>query len=222
MKRNFKLVECIILLSCILFSASCQKKQLVTTPLTVQSPKQVISNSDWVEEEKGEVIDAEDLINPEKKSNHVDDPYKELVERGVFLRRYYKDLNGDNIPELFLPCNLGSSSVTYLMYRITKNGYDFIGKANFLFFQLLPAKHYGYFDFQGFVQSFTKEGSYHVGGLYLYVFDGITYKENKTIDYIYNENNHDQVFNPIQLDEDLKPPNTWSPKDDDKYRRMIK
>jgi hypothetical protein len=202
-----KILLCCGLLVLLLLSSSCQKKQVTS-----------ISITDLDEAQKQQLDKEYPFI-----TDHVIDPYQELREKGLSGKgRFYKDLNQDGVPELFLSYNSGSSSVYYAMYRIAEKGYDFIGYVHFLFFQLLPTKHNGYFDIQTFVRSYAEEDKVYVGGLYKYTFDGIGYIRNSRIDYTYNENKDNSVFKPDQIDETLMLSSLWSPKDDDKYRRMIK
>jgi len=212
-----KKILCYGLFIVLLFSSSCQKKQVASIPVTPSNLDTTLSVN--LDEAQKDQFDKEFPFI----TDHVIDPYQELREKGLSGKgRFYKDLNQDGVPELFLSYNTGSSSAYYAMYRITKGGYDFIGYVHFLFFQLLQTKHNGYFDIQVFSRSYTEGDGIYVGGLYKYSYDGIGYSRISRIDYIYNENKTDHVFKPDQIDETLMLSNLWSPKDDDKYRRMIK
>lgn len=216
-KSIYRSVVFVLLLSILIFSYSCQQKKMISIPVTPSSLDSTLS-SDLDETKKEQIAKEFPFI-----TDHVLDPYQELREKGLSGKgRFYKDLNQDGVPELFLSFNSGSSSVNYAMYRITKKGYDFLGYIGFLYFQLLSTKHNGYFDIQTFNRSFTEEDRVYVGGLYKYSYDGIGYTRINRIDYIYNENKADSVFIPDQIDETLMLSSLWSPKDDDKYRWMIK
>jgi hypothetical protein len=207
----------LLLLMLLLFSVSCHQKKIVHVPVTPTSPAPTLSTG-LNETQKEQIDKGFPFI-----TDHVIDPYQELREKGLSVKgRFYKDLNQDGVPELFLSYDSGSAGSEYVMYRITKKGYDFLGYISFLYFQLLSTKHNGYFDIQTFVRSYTEEDGVYVGGLYKDTYDGNKYRNISRIDYVYNENKVDSVFIPDQIDVTLMLSSLWSPKDDDKYRRMIK
>jgi hypothetical protein len=151
-------------------------------------------------------------------------PYQDLWGKIPFdLTRFYQDLNQDNIPEIFFPTSGGSGGQNYMVYQITKESYKFLGEISYMSKQLLNSKHNGFYD----IVTFWRSGD-EIGYLTFRQFDGKQYVAAKYMEVIPSEALKDKVFDP----EDYKtiaweshPEGDkllWSPKDDDKYRRMIK
>jgi hypothetical protein len=131
--------------------------------------------------------------------------------------RLYRDLNQDNIPELFIATLGGTGGFCYVVYQIKKEGYQRIGYVPFSLLQVLSTKHNGFCD----LMIYSKLNS-PSGHLYIYEFNGNEYEKVKKMMVIYKDMIDENIF---IFEKDLKLEHfdpKWSSKDDDKYRSMIK
>lgn len=176
-------------------------------------------------------------INEVKKTNNfsdlfVEDPYKEKWMDYIpqLLRTYY-DLNEDCIPELFL-CNdfISSSGGHYDVFQITKKGYqDLKIEIPKRGFQVLKTKHNKFSDIQDY-----NKWSPEYGCLMFKQYNNFQYQTTKIMTVIYQEAIKEKIYTPDQelpfeqhpvvFKEESKKHYKllWTPKDDDKYRKMIK
>lgn len=173
-----------------------------------------------------------EVVKQEKKENvkvepkkFVKDPYK-MNPAG--LLRKYKDINQDGIPELFLSNTYSSSSGGHFeVYQITKEGYLDLDLQILRKHQFLSTSHNGFLDFIEYSPYYAE-----CGKILQFEFDGNFYWVVKKISVAYWELVHNKTINPDpDLKQDFHPfirdendniKLIWSPKDDDKYRRMIK
>jgi hypothetical protein len=191
-------------------------------------------NYPWV------IIDSQEKHEfPTNKSLITKDPYKDIWETetspGIyryrpFLARFYKDLDKDGIPELFISWSGGSGGNNYVIYKITKGDYYYLGNIFIYNLQILTTYHYGMQDLIAFWRLGAYEDGSLDGALTLYQFDGTKYKEIKYKNTSLNYAMKNNIFKPDDINIE-KHPNTdnsnpdklqWSPKDDDKYRNLIK
>jgi hypothetical protein len=200
----------ILLLVLFLFSSSCQKKQVIKTPLQVTPPKQVALNSDWVDEESISVpVDF-----PTNQSNYIKDPYQELWDVEMYRNassHFYRDFNNDGVLELCLRYENGSDGGTFALYQIHETtfspdgNYSYICNLRFYSLEMLPTKHNGYFDLLLFTKTGTLRGGDSEGRLGLFVFNGEQYLQQKVRKYIIQEEAISQkLFNPdLKINQDL-------------------
>lgn len=166
--------------------------------------------------------------NKSKKLILVKNPYKDywdIKEKKNnfrwFLARCYIDLNQDGIPEIFFPRYGGSGGSTYSLYQITKDGYIDLGSLAFINIQILPLKHNGFNDLMLYWHTSTEDGD-----LTIEEFDGFSYRTTKEMRVVYEQALNEKIFSPDRNGDWEQHPNSdkllWSPKDDDKYRKLIK
>jgi hypothetical protein len=139
------------------------------------------------------------------------------------LARFYQDVNLDGIPEVIFPRYYGSQGSIYSIFQITKEGYLELGTVHYELKQILPTKHNGQSDLMLYwILSKNPE----TGNLSIVEFDGTQYRTVKEM-YIYLQDAiKEKIFTPEEEKKIESHPYgdklLWSPKDDDKYRRMIK
>jgi hypothetical protein len=175
---------------------------------------------------KNSVRDNSEQSNISKKLLFVKDPYldrwNERNGSGLwFLSRFYQDLNQDGIPELFLPYFGGSSGYKYYIYQITKDGYYDLGTIHFSESKILPTSHNGFNDLIIYRHITSDDGR-----LLIEEFNGFYYESEKEMYVVYEQAVNEKIFVPdkqVPWEKHLETNKLlWSPKDDDKYRRMIK
>jgi hypothetical protein len=160
----------------------------------------------------------------DKQSRSIPDAYKDLLDQEskskfTFTKsRIYRDLNQDGIPEIFFDLFGGTGGENYLIYQITKDGYKEMGSYFYLEMQVLQTKHNGFCDIMTYLHINASVAHFRI-----YEFDGYKYVATKEMFGFYGESIDEKIFLPDfqnVKEEDFDP--KWSPKDDDKYRRMIK
>jgi hypothetical protein len=175
---------------------------------------------------KNSVQDDSEQSNIGKKLLFVKNPYLDRWnERNGselwFLSRFYQDINTDGIPELFLPYFGGSSGYKYSIYQITKEGYYDLGIIHFSASKILSTSHNGFSDV-----IIYRHISADDGRLLIEEFKGFYYEPVKEMLVVYKQAVEEKIFVPDKSIEWEDHPDSdklqWSPKDDDKYRRMIK
>lgn len=183
----------------------------------------VFRKYEWIIYDKKE----SDQVSNDNKILFTDNPYSDywidyqLDKKPFILTRFYEDINQDNIPEIFFPTGGGSGGIHYRVYQITQDGYFYLGGISYMSKQILNTKHNGFND----IVTFWDTGE-EMGYLSLLQFDGKKYIDTKEMEIIPSEAIKDKVFIPDKRIEWETHPQgdklLWSPKDDDKYRRMIK
>ena len=213
-------ILCMLILFCIPFCVSCQ----------VNSDSQLIekkeTSREWSETKKQPPMP--DFIK--KSSIVISDPYKDVWNAKNnykdFLSRFYKDLNHDGIPELFIKWNESYTGEYYVIYRILKSNYLYLGSILFSSFQLLNSDHFGNQDIMVFSKSGVIDNGKQKGWLEIYESNGLTYISLKELKIDLVSAIQEKLLTPDKTYTLIKHPigNTlfWSPKDDDKYRKMIK
>lgn len=177
---------------------------------------------------KWEWVKIEDNDSKSKfdhQSRFVPDAYKDLVDQEVksgginFKKsRIYRDLNQDGIPEIFFDLFGGTGGENYLIYQITKDGYREMGSYFYLEMQVLQTKHKGFCD----IMTYTHLNA-ELAHFKIYEFTGSEYIATNEMFALYWDAIDEKIFQPdFQNEKKEKFDPKWSPKDDDKYRRMIK
>jgi hypothetical protein len=156
----------------------------------------------------------------------VKDPYLnywKLIEKtySYSLSRYYKDLNQDGIPEILIPYSGGSGGTNYLIYQITKESYISLGSISYIRCQTLSTKHYGFNDLMLYWHLSADDGFFEIQE-----FNGYSYEAIKEMRVISEDLMNEKIFNPDKVGTWEDHPDgdklQWSPKDDEKYRKLIK
>ncbi|MCE5223094.1 hypothetical protein LLG10_02745 [bacterium] len=166
------------------------------------------------------------------KSKIVSDPYLEIWNAEVkesigvyrlYLSRFYKDLNGDGIPELFLSWFGGTGGRQFLIYQITKDGYRYLQNMFMYSLEVLDENHNGYQDIQVFARLGAGPGGGTTNGsLSRYEFNGEYYISKKSMEITEEHASRANLFHPEQNNREEHPSIDtlhWSPKDDDPYRK---
>lgn len=177
----------------------------------------VYGKYEWVIIDQKETDQFSNSFNIKFSNN----PYQDLWGKIPFnLTRFYQDLNQDNVPEIFFPTSDGSGGQNYMVYQITKESYKFLGEISYMSKQLLNSKQNGFYDIVIFWSS-----GYEMGDLTFMQFDGKQYVNIKYMEVIPSEAIKDDIFKPEDWIEWEEHPEgdklLWSPKDDDKYRKLI-
>jgi hypothetical protein len=238
-------IFCTCLLLFIFFSSSCQQRNVVHIPVapTVPIPEKQIEKPVEIPKNKTEQSELNrkewhapyyEPLNqdfPLYKTRLVIDPYQVIWNYDHnnykdFLGRYYEDLDDDLIPELFLTWSGGTCAASWLIYKITNEGYILLGNLDFWAEEVLDEKHFGYKDIMTFTRTGSLEDGDEDGFLTLFEYAGMSYVPQKSIDITLNESKKRDLFHLNNLIVAQQHPEgdklLWSPKDDDKYRRMIK
>jgi hypothetical protein len=219
MKKKFL---SIVLIFMFLFSASCQKKQVVKIPpITPTKPQS--SGYDWVETERKVEVSK----YPINQSNHVVDPYKENwdTEKNRYASgRFYRDLNRDGIPELFLQYEKAEEANSFAVYQINETDYSYLCNLRFYSLEILTTMHNGYSDLLLFHKTGILRGGDKEGNLGLYTFVGNQYIEEKIRKYVIQEEAMSQkLFTPdFEINKELATITGKGNRDDDeKYRTKL-
>jgi hypothetical protein len=153
------------------------------------------------------------------------DPYQKLKDKYKemgyhYISRFYSDITGEGIPELFVMTSGGTGGSSYLVYQIEPDGYLFVGEMNFRGIAVLRTKTNGFNDLIHLWRLGDGEGS-----MSLLRFDGYEYKKQRSmwvpINEVYSEfltKNHPDLLNEDFTTEYLGEVFHWSVRDDDKYR----
>lgn len=212
-------ILCFFVLICLLFTVSCQTNTDIQT----------VEKKEMIREWKDVSTQQYSPSFHKKNTIIVSDPYKEVWNSKenykIYLSRFYKDINDDTIPELFIKWFEGTGA-SYVVYRILKTNYLYLGSISFSSFQLLDNSHFGFKDIDAFLPTEIKENGNQKGSLEIYEFNGLYYSSKKKMDIDLKSSIKEKIFTPDKTYTLIKHPigNTllWSPKDDDKYRKMIK
>jgi hypothetical protein len=243
-----KYIVSLLMLTLLLFPASCQQRKVVHIPVTPPTTAPEKQNEKPVEisENKNEQTEQTDQnkfewYTPEYKplnrdfplctTRLVSDPYQVIWNYDHnnykdFLGRYYEDLDDDLIPELFLTWSGGTCAASWFIYKITNDGYLLLGNLDFWDEDVLDEKHFGYKNIMTFTRTGSLEDGDEDGFLTLIEFDGKEYVPQKRMDITLNQSKKRDLFHLNNLIIAQQHPEgdklLWSPNDDDKYRRMIK
>jgi hypothetical protein len=222
-----KRILCYGLLVFLLFSTSCQKKVAQNPIIKISSKASVeqVQKSEWHNS-------SYDSTEPDfriVKSKIVNNPYKEIWdysdEYKKYLGRFYKDIDGDYIPELFIHWDDIHNDSSYLIYKISSDQYHYLGSITFWSWEILQTKHSGYKDILIFSSKGKAENNEELGYITLLEFNGKSYVPQKSMDITLQQSVDQNLYHPLTLLEvDLHPNGNkllWSPKDDDNYRKML-
>lgn len=152
------------------------------------------------------------------------DPYQKLKEQYKemgyhYISRFYLDITGEGIPELFIMTYGGTGGSSYLVYQIEPDGYFFIGEMHFRTLHVLHEKTHGFHDL-----IFTWRGGSVDRYLTLMQFNGYEYQEFKNM--VVTEDVYEEILtldSPYLMKVDMEAEQLgetfhWSARDDDKYR----
>ena len=211
---------CLLILLTLLFSTSCYKKQ------GAKPPVEKVQKSEWTNAHHDPTEPDFRIV----KSKFVKEPYKEIWDYSdkykKHLSRFYQDIDGDYIPELFIHWNDIHNNSSYLLYKITSDEYLYLGSITFWSCEILQTTHFGYKDIQIFCSEGKSESNEELGFLTLLEFNGKSYIPQKSMDITLQLSVELNLFHPIaQLKIDQHPNKgklLWSSKDDDNYRKMIR
>lgn len=178
---------------------------------------------------KWEWIPVKETEDKKNTINFTKDPYldywnlqgKPMSYRWI-LARFYQDINLDGIPEVVFPRYYGSQGSIYSIFQITKEGYLELGTVHYELKQILPTKHNGQSDLMLYwILSKNPE----TGNLSIAEFDGTKYRIVKEMYTYLQDAIKEKIFIPEEEKKIESHPSDdkllWSPKDDDKYRKMI-
>ena len=241
-----------LLIFLMILPISCRK----TVPKTIISSSNLSSDQNQVQQAPAEIEKTnQEKKNPTKhewistdrkpwtpdfrknKSLVLMDPYKDIrdyyLEKGLenfTFNRFYKDFDGDSIPELCLVWDKGSGGINFTIYRILRGSYLYLGNISSYSYQVLKTTHFGYPDIMVFWRLGTGGNSDINGALSYYEYDEQAYTDVKSIDNILLSEAYEEFdFAPNDADDfdhggSIYATNSdqWLTKDDDKYRDMIK
>jgi len=152
------------------------------------------------------------------------DPYQKLKEEYKemgyhYLSRFYLDITGEGVPELFIMTYGGTGGSSYLVYQIEPDGYLFVGEMHFRTLHVLHEKTHGFHDL-----IFTWRGGSVDRYLTLMQFNGYEYQEIKNM--VATEDDYEEILtldSPYLMKVDMEAEQLgetfhWSARDDDKYR----
>jgi hypothetical protein len=237
-----KYIVSLLILMLLLFSYSCQKKvvhipvvpKVLITENQVEKPIKNQTTEDIDKKNKSKTWVKSDFVMAEpdfliNKSTIMSDPYKEFgvsinANSQPMLDRFYQDLDDDGFPEMLLEWNTGTGGGNYSIFKIRKDGYLYLGSIFVWSYSTLQTKHYGFHDLMMFSRLWDLDDDTW-GTLQIYEFNGIKYEAVKMMDISFKDAIKEGIFTPDKRSNEATPEEKetkWSPKDDDKYRRMIK
>lgn len=212
-----KMVICLFLFFAIFFTCSCQPK----TEVQELTAKKLISR-EW----RAPSYPPKKPEFRKRKSIVSSDPYREIwLSNMGFLSRFYLDINGDKIPELFLGWNESSDGTSYVVYKFVKSNYLYLGYVMFDSIQLLENKHFGNQDLMVYIRTGILENGRQRGILQVYEFDGMSYQVAREMEIELEAAIEEHLFTPNRSIRNVKHPKgelLWSPKEDEAYFNLVK